>query len=238
MVGVTLAAFGGCGDTEGGDGNTSGYCDRLSARLSDCGMGALISEQGSSCDEPKDEEERCMADCFFSESCEDLRELVCADEFDVAELAVLECFEACEPPPFRCGSGEDVEDDVRCDGYADCSDGSDEEADCPTCGNGESYAEWARCDGYSDCSDGADEKGCPMFRCANDESVPEDAECDFYTDCSDGSDEHGACPDGFQCESGEVIRAEWRCDDIGDCADDSDEPSTCPPSAEEQICGD
>src|SRR6188508_3658397 len=215
IVGATLAAFSGCGESER---NAGGFCERFILKLKGCGMGALIREE-EECYEPK-EDEACVFECFVRASCDDLTELYC-EEF-VEGSAIDRCFDACEPPPFDCGSGESVDDDERCDGYEDCSDGSDEVTDCPTCGNGEPYADWAHCDGYTDCSDGADEKGCPTFRCANGELVSEDAECDFYPECSDGSDEHSGCPANFECASGERIPADWECDGFADCSDYSD----------------
>jgi len=228
-MGVTLIAASGCGDTEDG---SSGYCARFRVKLTDCGLSALFRDE---CEEPKDEEELCEARCAVSTSCQDFRDLFCLDE-SPEDSALLACLTDCEPPPFRCGSGESVAASSRCDGYEECMDGSDEVTDCPTCGSGEHFSEYQRCDGTMDCSDGLDERSCPTFRCANGELVPERAECDSVRDCGDGSDEHRSCS-GFQCGSGELLPADVECDGFPQCNDGSDEPSTCPPTAEEQICG-
>lgn len=74
---------------------------------------------------------------------------------------------SCADHQYRCVSGQCVSEALRCDGYADCSDGSDElhcsrpprcltQLRCPhthEC----LQKEWL-CDGEDDCQDGSDEK--------------------------------------------------------------------------------
>jgi len=73
----------------------------------------------------------------------------------------------CGAAQFHCSSGQCVPEGLRCDGYADCRDRSDE-ADCakpPRCplglrcprGHECLQKEWL-CDGEEDCLDGWDEK--------------------------------------------------------------------------------
>lgn len=74
---------------------------------------------------------------------------------------------ACAINQYRCASGQCVSEALRCDGYADCSDRSDEvdctrPPRCPTqlrCPNSHEclQKEWL-CDGEDDCKDGSDEK--------------------------------------------------------------------------------
>lgn len=74
---------------------------------------------------------------------------------------------ACAIHQYRCASGQCVSEGLRCDGYADCSDHSDE-VDCarpPRCpaqlrcphSHECLQKEWL-CDGEEDCRDGSDEK--------------------------------------------------------------------------------
>lgn len=74
---------------------------------------------------------------------------------------------ACAIHQYRCASGQCVSEGLRCDGYADCSDHSDEVGctrppRCPAqlrCPRSHEclQREWL-CDGEDDCKDGSDEK--------------------------------------------------------------------------------
>lgn len=90
---------------------------------------------------------------------------------------------SCGSAMFTCGGGECVPLAWRCDGRADCADGSDETEHCRhanrTCGEdawpcgawGVCVPRSARCDGAPDCPRAEDERGCACapgaVRCAD-----------------------------------------------------------------------
>uniref|UniRef100_A0A8C5ISJ4 Corin, serine peptidase n=1 Tax=Junco hyemalis TaxID=40217 RepID=A0A8C5ISJ4_JUNHY len=109
--------------------------------------------------------------------------------------------EECSPSHFQCRSGRCVLAARRCDGQADCEDGSDEDScgcrerglwECPlkkVC-----IKHTMICDGFPDCPDMMDEKNCSFcdeseLECANHECVPRELWCDGQADCTDSSDE-------------------------------------------------
>lgn len=146
------------------------------------------------------------------------------------------------PNKFACASGICISKDLKCDGWNDCGDMSDEmkchcEKDQFACGNGLCKPKLWVCDRVNDCGDGSDEKSCSCeeneWRCGNGVCMPQDVVCDKKKDCEDGSDEAscktspGICSDfSFKCKNKECVnKVNAECDRVKDCADNSDEAS-------------
>uniref|UniRef100_A0A665W3E0 Suppressor of tumorigenicity 14 protein homolog n=1 Tax=Echeneis naucrates TaxID=173247 RepID=A0A665W3E0_ECHNA len=142
------------------------------------------------------------------------------------------------PDKFACASGICIAKQLRCDGWNDCGDMSDEmkchcENDQFACGNGLCKPRMWVCDSVNDCGDGSDEKKCskyPCFlswRCGDGVCLPQDIVCDQKKDCADGSDEANcqACK-YFKCKNEECVnKVNAECDRVNDCSDNSDEES-------------
>ncbi|XP_070690743.1 suppressor of tumorigenicity 14 protein homolog [Pempheris klunzingeri] len=144
------------------------------------------------------------------------------------------------PGKFACASGICVGKELKCDGWNDCGDMSDEmkcqcDNDQFACENGLCKPRLWVCDRVNDCGDGSDEKKCSCedneWRCGNGVCLPQDVVCDNKKDCEDGSDEAscktspGICSDfSFKCENNECVnKVNAECDRVNDCSDDSDE---------------
>ncbi|XP_057689681.1 suppressor of tumorigenicity 14 protein homolog [Corythoichthys intestinalis] len=144
------------------------------------------------------------------------------------------------PNMFACASGICIARELKCDGWNDCGDMSDEmKCKCDkeqfNCGNGLCKPKLWVCDRVNDCGDGSDEESCSCeeneWRCGDGTCMPQDVVCDTKTDCEDGSDEAscktspGICSDfSFKCKSGDCVnKVNAECDRVNDCADDSDE---------------
>ncbi|XP_061631959.1 suppressor of tumorigenicity 14 protein homolog [Phyllopteryx taeniolatus] len=144
------------------------------------------------------------------------------------------------PDMFACASGICIATELKCDGWNDCGDMSDEmKCECDkdqfNCGNGLCKPKLWVCDRVNDCGDGSDEKSCSCeeneWRCGDGVCMPQDVVCDTKTDCEDGSDEAscetspGICSAfSFKCKSGDCVnKVNAECDRVDDCADNSDE---------------
>lgn len=159
----------------------------------------------------------------------------------------------CTSDQWKCANDECIASTGRCDGTAQCSDGSDETTTtcisntCPKtkfrCAYGACIDALGECDGQQDCADNSDEWSakCPSrsgrgscargeYQCKNKDCINDDDVCDGVSDCADGSDEIVErcasiyCPAyAFRCGYGGCISGRDKCNRAIDCVDGSDE---------------
>ncbi|XP_034024411.1 suppression of tumorigenicity 14a [Thalassophryne amazonica] len=159
----------------------------------------------------------------------------------LAEYEAVDPQDFC-PKQFQCDNGLCKNLELKCDGWNDCGDMSDElNCECKSedikCKNGLCKPMMWKCDGIDDCGDGTDEKdcgGCPSgeLTCNNNKCVSEKKHCDGNNDCGDGSDELGCQSDSdvsctdltYRCQNNKCIsKVNPECDETTDCKDASDE---------------
>uniref|UniRef100_A0A8C4GIG8 Suppressor of tumorigenicity 14 protein homolog n=1 Tax=Dicentrarchus labrax TaxID=13489 RepID=A0A8C4GIG8_DICLA len=157
-----------------------------------------------------------------------------------AEFEVIDIKDPC-PKQFQCKNQRCIKLDLKCDGWNDCGDMSDElnckcnEKDI-TCKNGLCKPMFWKCDGVDDCGDRTDEMDCGcssgQITCKNNKCVSEKKRCDGRDDCEDGSDELDCgrtsgviCTDlTYKCKNNKCIsKVNPECDGTSDCEDGSDE---------------
>lgn len=142
---------------------------------------------------------------------------------------------ACAAHQYRCAGGQCVSEGLRCDGYADCSDHSDElncvrPPRCPAqlrCPNSHEclQKEWL-CDGEEDCKDGSDEKVTARLKESKQSEV---TICTInflgLISVQDCETQPVKCRNyQWQCgDSSQCIPLPWRCDGKEDCHNGVDE---------------
>uniref|UniRef100_A0A8C4WQA0 matriptase n=1 Tax=Gopherus evgoodei TaxID=1825980 RepID=A0A8C4WQA0_9SAUR len=159
-----------------------------------------------------------------------------------AEFLSYDSSDPC-PGKFTCKTGRCIDKVMHCDGWMDCTDGSDERScNCTKeqfrCNNGWCKPRFWLCDGVNDCGDNSDELQCKCpdknFKCSNGKCIPETQKCDGKDDCGDGSDEGTcsrvvsvSCKDyTYKCRNSVCLsKTNPECDGTKDCADNSDEES-------------
>ncbi|XP_041651915.1 ST14 transmembrane serine protease matriptase a [Cheilinus undulatus] len=158
-----------------------------------------------------------------------------------AEFEAIDIKDPC-PKKFQCRNQRCIKLELRCDGWNDCGDMS-EELNCKcnstdiTCKNGLCKPMFWKCDGIDDCGDRTDEQNCGgcssgHISCKNNKCVSEKKRCDGNDDCGDGTDEldcrrvtDTSCTDlTYRCKNNKCIsKVNPECDGTRDCEDGSDE---------------
>ncbi|XP_069577089.1 ST14 transmembrane serine protease matriptase a [Brachyistius frenatus] len=158
-----------------------------------------------------------------------------------AEFQAIDVKNPC-PMKFQCKNQRCIKSELKCDGWNDCGDMSDElNCKCSSksisCRNGLCKPMFWKCDGVDDCGDRTDEMDCggcksEQITCKNDKCVSKKSHCDGRDDCGDGSDELDCgrktdiqCTDlTYRCKNNKCIsKVNPECDGEQDCEDGSDE---------------
>lgn len=134
---------------------------------------------------------------------------------------------ACGEHQFGCDEEKCLLLSARCNGVADCIDGTDER----NCGKSHKCCTNHLKLSLIVCSDL--ECTASQFKCKNNECIPKIWECDGNPDCTDDSDETEHCfmttcsHYEFRCNStGKCIPMTWVCDGEQDCYEGTDEHPT------------
>ncbi|XP_070576178.1 uncharacterized protein [Ptychodera flava] len=172
-------------------------------------------------------------------------DLVAVDTEIVRPYYASECLDG----DFRCNNSGCIKSYLKCDGYDNCRDKSDEvgcnygdcgvnQFKCNTGGDdGVCIDRRQMCDRVLDCYGGEDEDRCVCkskteFSCSTSgRCISNDKLCNGVSDCPDGSDEISCvgfgnyCPEDYEkCDNDrKCIDPKWKCDGDNDCTDRTDE---------------
>ncbi|KAF3839899.1 hypothetical protein F7725_018616 [Dissostichus mawsoni] len=157
-----------------------------------------------------------------------------ADKGFSAEYSAYDPADPC-PGKFACASGICIAKDLKCDGWNDCGDMSDEmkcqcEKDQFSCSNGLCKPKLWVCDRVNDCGDGSDEESCSCqpneWQCGNGQCLPQDVVCDKKKTVKMEATRPLVKPFSFKCGNSDCVnKVNAKCDRVKDCSDNSDEDS-------------
>ncbi|XP_069460981.1 suppressor of tumorigenicity 14 protein homolog isoform X2 [Ambystoma mexicanum] len=162
------------------------------------------------------------------------------DKGFIAEYSAYDPGNPC-PGKFSCSNGLCIATTLKCDGWNDCGDLSDEN-NCVCddaqfrCDNGLCKTKLWVCDHVNDCGDHSDERDCScdsdQWKCTSGSCIANVKRCDGVIDCDDQSDEVSCrntteteCTDfTYKCKNDLCVsQLNPECDAKNDCADNSDE---------------
>ncbi|CAG7786771.1 unnamed protein product [Allacma fusca] len=128
---------------------------------------------------------------------------------------------------FKCSNAALIDKSLKCDGYDDCGDGSDEKSGMcaehlyfshTEADSGEGVGD-SQLEGFHSCYTNMSVPSVYKY-------VPESSICNGINDCRLASDETNCkeCKDGaFRCKNNQCVPARSKCNGVPECADGSDE---------------